>query len=139
MIKSTIWYDVGGFVGRLISLLPISWIFMIWLNMDLFYWRFVLAIFLYLRAVIAWTLLYFPVSCWLDISSRTYWNVVGYFLPMLSIQKLVLFLDGKVLLHGLLFVDWEIYDMLWYSQYCVTIAIGVHTGGKLTWTSKVGN
>ena len=63
----------------------------------------------------------------------------GSFLTILRIQTLVLFLVGTVWLHGLLFYDWEMYDMLWCSQYCVTIPMGVHIGGKLTFPSNISS
>ena len=62
------------------------------------------------------------------MASEIHWTVVGYFLPMMSIQKSVLFLSEKAWLHELLFVDWEIYDMLWCSQYCAKISRGVPLG-----------
>ena len=31
--------------------------------------------------------------------------VLGYFLPILRIHKLVIFIEDKVMLHGILFVD----------------------------------
>ena len=76
---SPMWYGVGGFVGMLISVLPISWMCLILLNMVLFYCGFFLVVILSLRSVITWTLLNFPVSCWLEKSSMTCCNVVGYF------------------------------------------------------------
>ena len=115
LTTSPIWSDVGGFVEWLISLFPISCMCLIWLNVDLFSWRLVLIIFLSLRSVMMWTLLNLPVSCWLDMSPETCWNVVGYFFPMLRIQTLFLFLSDKALLHGIFFFDWEIYDMLLWS------------------------
>ena len=110
---STIWYGVGSFLVRPIMLFPIHWIFMILLNMDLRYWRLVLKMFLSLRDMMKCNLLYFTVSCWIEMAYKTCWNVVGSFLKMLRIQTLVLFLSVREWLHGMLFVDWEIYDMLW--------------------------
>ena len=94
---------------------------------------------LFLRSVMTWTLLHFTVICWLGIASRTCWDALGYFLPIPRIQTLVLFLYGKEWFHGLLFFDWEIYDMLWCSHYCATIPIGVPPGGKLTWPSNISS
>ena len=68
------------------------------------------------------------------MASKTYWTVVGSFLPILRIQTLFLFLSVNELSHGLLFVDWEIHEMLWRSQYCVTMPMGVILGGKFTLT-----
>ena len=111
---------------------------MIWLNMDLFYWRFFLTMFLYLQDMMTWTLLHFIFTYWLDISSRMFWNIVGYFLPILRIKKIVvLFLASKALFHGLLLVDWEIYDILFCSKYCDTIQIWLSLGGKITRTSNI--
>ena len=50
----------------------------------------------------------FPASCWIDIASRTFWTVVGYFLMMLSIHTLFLFLELKPRFQGLLFFEWYI-------------------------------
>ena len=63
LFTSLIWSGVGGFVGRLIFS-PTYWMCMIWLNMHLSSWILVLKMFLSLRGVMTWTLLYFPVSCW---------------------------------------------------------------------------
>ena len=73
----------------------------------------------------------------LDIAFRTCWTVVDYFMPILSIQTLVLFLSGKEWFHGMLFVYWDIYDILLCPQYCATIPIVVPLGGKLTLTSNI--
>ena len=70
----SIWSGVGGFVGRLISLFPIAWMCLIWFNIDLFYWIFVLTMLLYLRDAVTWTLLHFPFSCWIDIAYITFWT-----------------------------------------------------------------
>ena len=93
---------------------------LIWLNMHLFYIRFFLVVILSLRSVITFTLLHFPVSCWLDMASKTCWTVVGYFLIMMRIQTFVLFITVNALFDGMLFFDWDMYDMLWCSYYCVT-------------------
>ena len=126
-----------SFLGILISLFHISWMRLIWFNIDLFPWIFVLKMFLSLCAVMTWDLLNFPVSCWLDISSRTCWNVVGSFLPILSIQTLVLFCSVKLWFRGIFFVYWVIYDMLWCSHYCEKMPIWLPLGGKLTFTSDI--
>ena len=60
-----------------------------------------LKMFLSLRDVMTWTLFHFPVSCWLNIAFRICWTVVGYFIPIMRIQTLVLFLAGKELFHGI--------------------------------------
>ena len=98
---------------------------MVWLNVHLFSWILVLTIFLSLWSVMTFSLLHFPVSWWLYMASKTCWNIVGSFLKILKIQTLVLFLSGCAWFHGLLFVDWDIYEMLWCSQYCATIPMGV--------------
>ena len=99
-------------------MLPIYWMCLIWLNIDLFYWIFVLTMFLYIRAVITWTLLHFPVSCWIDIASRTCWTVVGSFLPMLRIHKFVLFLAGKARFQGLFFLMGYIWHVAMFTVLC---------------------
>ena len=63
----------------------------------------------------------------------------GSFLPMMRIQELVLFISRKAWFNGILFYDWLIYDMLWCSQYCDTITIGVPLGGILTRTSNISS
>ena len=90
-----------------------------------------------LRSVVKFTLLHFPVSCWLEMGYITWWTVVGSFLTILSIQTFILFLAGNTWFHGLLFFDWEIYYMLWCSQYCDKIQMGVPLGEKLTLTSNI--
>ena len=137
MITSPIWFGVGVFLGRLIGLFNIDCMCLILLNIDIFYWIFFPTIFFSLRSVMTWNMLHFPDSFWLDISSITCWKIIGYFITMLGIQKLVLFLDGKSCFHGLLFIDWEIYDMLWCSLYCATIPIGVRISGKSNLTSNI--
>ena len=69
--------------------------------------------------------------------SRTIWNVVGSFIPMLRIHKLALFLAAKARFQGILFVDLDIYKMLWCSQYCTTMPIWLPLGEKLTGTSNI--
>ena len=71
-----------------------------------------LTVFLFMQDVMTWTTFHFPASCWFDKASRTCWNFVGSFLPMIIMHKLVLFLTVKSLLQGLLFVDWKINYML---------------------------
>ena len=110
---------------------------LILLNMNLFHWRLVLMMFLYLRAVMKFTLLHFAVSYWLDMDYRTCWTVVGSFLPIPRIQKLVLFLAGNASFHGMIFSDWDMYGMLWWSQYCVIIPMGVPLGGNLILYSNI--
>ena len=127
---SPILSGVGGFVGRLISLFPMSYMCLILLNMHLFSWRFVLIMPLSLQAVITRTLLYFPVGCWIEMDYKTCYDDVGYFLPMLGIQKNFLFLSGSEWFHGLLFSYWWIYYMLWCSHYCVIMPMGVSLGGN---------
>ena len=90
-----------------------------------------------MRDVMKCTLLNFPVSFWLEMASKTFWTVVGSFLLMPRIQTLVLFLVINEWFHELLFYYWYIYDMLWCSQYCVTMTMGVNLGGKLTLTSNI--
>ena len=120
------------FVGIIISFLQIAWMILIWFNMHIFYWGFVMIMCLCLRVVMACTLLYFPVSCVLDMDFKTFWTVLGSFLSMLSIQTLVLFLDVNSWLCCLLLSGWDVYDMLWCSKYCVTMPMGVPPGGKFT-------
>ena len=101
-----IWYGVGVFLGRLISLFPMAYMCLIWLNIHLFSWILVPMMSLSLQAVKTCTLLHFTVSCWLEMSSKTCWNAVAYFLKMLSIQELLLFLTGNEWFHGLLLSYW---------------------------------
>ena len=112
---SPIWSGIGGFLWRLLSLLPISWMSLILLNMHIFYWIFVPIMFLSLQDVMKCTLLYFSVRCWLEIASKTCWTGVGSFMQILKIQKLVLFLAWNAWFRGVLFIYWEKYVMLWYS------------------------
>ena len=70
---------------------------------------------------------------------KTFWAVVGYFLPILRIQKIVLFLAGNSLFHGLLFFDWVVYDIFWCSKYCATMPMGMPLGGKLALTSNISS
>ena len=70
LTTSTIWYGVGGFVGKIISFYRMACMCLIWLNMILFYWRLVLIMSLSLRDVMIWTLLHFPVSCWIEMASE---------------------------------------------------------------------
>ena len=65
------------------------------------------------------------------MASKICWTGVGFFLPILRIQTLVLFLSGNAWFHGMLFPDKEIYDMFWCSQYDVTMLMGVPPGEKL--------
>ena len=95
LITPPIWSGVGGFIVGMISLFPISFMCLIRSNIDMLYWIFVINILLSLWAVIAWTLLRFPVSCWIDTDSIICWDVVGYLLPMISIHKLDLFILVK--------------------------------------------
>ena len=134
MTKSPIWYGFGGFVGRLIIYFQIACMCLIWFNVDLFSWIFVLTMFFSLWDVMTRTLLRFPFSCWLDISYRKCWTVVGYFLTMLRIQTLVMFLYGEAWFLVILSVEWDIYDILWCPQYCAMVPIGLPPDGKLTWT-----
>ena len=69
--------------------------------------------------------------------SKTVCTDIGYFLPMLRIQKSVLFLAVNTWFRGMLFSDWYMYDMLCCSQYCVIIPMGVPLGGKLTLPSDI--
>ena len=118
-------------------LLLMAWMCLILLNIHLFSWRLVLIISLSLRAVMICTLLHFPLSCWLEMDSKNYWTVVGSFLQMIRIQTLVLFLYVNAWFHRMLFSDWEIYYMLWFSPYCVTMPMGLPLDGKLTLTSNI--
>ena len=81
----------------------------------------VLTIFLSLWDMMMWTFLHFIFSYWLEMAYKTCCTFVGYFLTMLRIQKLFLSLAGMVWFHGILIFDWEIYDMLWWTQYFSTI------------------
>ena len=92
---------------------------------------------LYLLYVMALTLLNFSISCWLDIAYRTCCTIFGCFLTIIRIQILVLFISSKAWFSGLLFVDWEIYDMLSCLQYFTTILMVVYLCGKLTLTSNI--
>ena len=139
LTTSPLWYGVGGFLGRPISVFPMACMFLIWLNIRLFSWILVMMISLSIRSVIPCNLLHFPVICWLDMASKTCWTVVSHFLTMLRIQTLVLFLAGNAWLNGLLFSDLHIYGMLWCSKDCVTIPMGVLLGGKLTLTLNISS
>ena len=108
LTTSPIWSGVGVFLVRIMIFSPIAWMFIILINIDMFYWRIFLTMFLSLRDVMTWILLNFPVRCWLDISSMNCGTVVGYFLPIMRIHTLVLFISGKERLQGILFVDWDI-------------------------------
>ena len=112
---------------------------LIWLNMDLFSWRFVLGVFLSLQDVMTWTLLHFLVSFWIDIDYTTCFTGVGCFMLIFRIQTFVRFISGTAWFHGLLFVYWEIYGVLWCSQYCDMIPIVVPLGEKLIWTSNISS
>ena len=114
---SPIWSVVGGFLVILTSFLPLAWMCMIWFNIHIYSWRLVLIMSLSLRDLMTCNLLDFPVSCWLDMVSTTCWSVVGYFLPIMRIQTSFMFLAVNSWFHGLLFSDWDIYDMLWCSKY----------------------
>ena len=59
--KFPIWYGVGGFLVRLISLLPIVWMCIIWLKVDMFPWRLFFTVFLCLRSVMTWIILHVTV------------------------------------------------------------------------------
>ena len=137
MTTYPIWSGFVGFVWIPISLFPMSCMCLIWLNMHLFYWKFVLIISLSMWAVMTCTLLHFPVGFWLEMASKNCWTVIHYFLPMMRIQILVLFLDRNSCFHGLLFSYWDMYYMLWCSQYCVTMPMVVPLGGKLTLTLNI--
>ena len=134
---SPIWYGVGGFVGRIIRLLPISYMCMILLNINLFSWRLVMIMYLSLQVMMKCTLFRFTVSCWLDMAYRTFCDDVGSFLPMLRIQTFFLFIAGNAWFHYLLFYYWDIYDMLWCSYHCVVITMRVPLGGKLKVPSNI--
>ena len=67
-----------------------SYMCLIWFNMHLFCLRLVLIIPLSLWDVMKCTLLHFPVSFWLEMAYKSFWTVVGSFMPMLRIQTLVL-------------------------------------------------
>ena len=131
------WSGAGSFVRRLISLFPMACMFLIWLYMNLFSWRLVLMISLSLWAVMACALLNFPVSFWLEMAFKNCSTDVASFLPMLRIQKPLLFLAGNAWFYGLLFSDWVMYDVLLCSQYCVIMAMGVHIGRNLTFPSNI--
>ena len=107
------------------------------LNIHIFSWRLVLMISLSLKVVMTCTLLRFPVSFWIDIYSKNVCAVVGSFMPIIRIQTLVLFIAVNLWFRGMWFSDWEMYDMLWWSQYCVTITMVVHLGGKFTLASNI--
>ena len=139
LTTSPIWSGVGVFYSNTDYFFPIAWMCRVWLNVDLFSWRLVLKMFLSLRAVMTWTLFYFPVSCWLEIASKTVWTIAGSFMSLLRIHTLVQFFSGKAWFCGQLFVDWDLYYMLWCLQYCTTILIRVNFGGKSTWTSNISS
>ena len=92
---------------------------------------------LFMRYVMTCIMLHLPVSFWLETAYKTCCTDIGSFLPMMRIQRLVMFLYANVWLNGLLFVDWEIYEMLWCSKYCVTMPMGLPLGGKFILTSKI--
>ena len=87
---------------------PLDWMCLILLNMDLFYWIFVLTMFLTLWYLMEWILLNFPVNCLLDIYFIISCTVFVYFPPMLSIHTLFIFPAGKSRFQGLFFVEWDI-------------------------------
>ena len=86
LTTSPIWSGVVGFVEIIISFSPIDWMCLIWLNIDLFYWWFFLTVLFVSQGC---NDVHFPVSFWIDISSRTCWNVVDSFIPI------IMFLVGK--------------------------------------------
>ena len=133
LTTSAIWSDFEGFVGILIILFPMACMCLVWLNVHLVSWILVLMMFVSRQADNKCTLLHFSVIWWLYKYYKTSWTGFGSFLPMLRIQTFVLYLTGNSRLHGMLFSDWYIYYMLWYSQYCVTMTMGVSLGGKLHW------
>ena len=109
---------------------------LIWLNMHLFSWRLVLRMSLSLQVVMECNVFNIHMSFWIEMDSKTRWTDVGSFMQMLRIQKLVLFLAGNSWLHGILFYYWDIYDMLWCSQYCVIIPMGVPCWWKMNISLK---
>ena len=139
MTTSEILSSVGGFAEEIVCLFIIAWMSLILFRIYLIAWRFVLEVFLSLRDLLKWTLLYFPVSCLLYIASRNIWAAVGSLFLILRIQPLVLFFAEKAGLHGLLFVDWEIYDMLWCSEYCAMIPTWVTPVSRLSLTSNISS
>ena len=102
------------------SFFPIAW-------MCLFYWRWIgfledfLKIFFSIRYLMTRIMLHLPVICWFDMDSMTCCTVVVSFLIIIITHTLVLFIEGDVWFHGIFFIYWETYDMLWCSQYCSTI------------------
>ena len=82
---------------------PITLMCLFLLKMYLFSWIFVIKRFLYLRAVMTWILLNLSLICWLDIDTITCRNVVGFFITMVLIHKLVLFVAGKARYMGYYF------------------------------------
>ena len=82
------------------------------------------------------TMMHFSVSCFLEMASKNYWTDVYSVLPMPKIQELVLFLAGNTWLHEMFFYLY-MYDVLWCSQYCVTIPMGLSLGGRLTLPSNI--
>ena len=137
MTTYPIWASAGGFLGRLISFSPMACMCLIWLNINLFNWGLVLIFSLSLRAVTTFTLLYFTVSCWVYMASKNCWTVVCSFLQITRIQKLALLIAGKAWFRGILFVEWNKYEILWCLQYCVTMPMRLHLGGKLTSISNI--
>ena len=91
-----------------------------------------------LQAVMTCTMLNFPVSCWLEMASKLF-SDVGSFTPIMRIQTFIMFLDGNAWFHGILFSDWDMYEMLWCSKYCVVVPMGVPLCGKLILTSNISS
>ena len=85
LTTSPIRSGVEDFLGRLISLFLMDCMCLILLNTNLFDCRLVMMMSLALQELMTCTLLHFTVSCWIDMASKTYWNGVGSFLPMMRI------------------------------------------------------
>ena len=86
LTSSPMWYGAGVFIGSLISISPIVWLLI-----------FLPRILLYMHYLVMCIPLRLSVICWLETSSITCFNYVGYFPPMLIIRTLVIFPAGNSL------------------------------------------
>ena len=102
LTTSSMWYAVGYFVQIIVRWLYIDLFCLIWLNVDLFSWRFDIKIFFSLRTFVTWILMEVPLVCWIYIDSITCGTVVQYFLQILIIDTLVFSCRESA-------VSWEIF------------------------------
>ena len=81
-----------------------------------------------MRAVMKWTLFHFLVSSWLHIDYKTRWTIVGSFLSMMRIQKLVIFFaqEGRI--------SWAVIHLLGnISHVIMFIVLCYNTNRSTSW------